>query len=351
MPRKLFAAILLVGSFADPADLSLSRRLLAQSPPTTAPQSDARAKISVNSNLVILPVTVKNRFGDLVADLQQSDFRVFDGNIEQSISVFTAEAFPLSLVVLVDDDLKNKDAEHVVPSLRAITGGISSNDEVSVCRFDLSFYPGDGFTSDPDNIWTALKDAQSHSGPSSAGSAPSVAPPSTRAPGVGEPTIQVPLKAGARPTKALDDAIYSAAGLLHDRGTARRKVILVISDGINGAQFNQHTYPETVEALLRDNVSVYSLAVGSSLIKRKFSRLADYSNDTGGDIYFASETHDLAQLYSQITEEARHEYTIAYVPTASQSSSPYHKVEVRVAREGATVKTRQGYYSAEHTAP
>jgi len=42
---------------------------------------------------VVLPVTVKNQFGELVPDLEESDFHVFDENVEQSIDVFTVEAF------------------------------------------------------------------------------------------------------------------------------------------------------------------------------------------------------------------------------------------------------------------
>ena len=319
--------------------------------PTTSPQSDAQSKISVNSDLVVLPVTVKNQFGDLVPDLQESEFRIFDDNVEQSIDVFTEEAFPLSLVVLIDDDLKSKDAAQMAPTLKAITAGISANDEVMVCRFDIEFYPGEHFTSDLDKIWADLVRVQDRSAPSKSVPPPYVGSPSDHALTVGEPTIKVPLKTGARPTKALDDAIHSAADLLHDRGLARRKIILIVSDGVNGPQFNRFSYQESLQALLHDNISVYSLAVGSSLTKGKFQRLADYSNDSGGDIYYASNSEKIEKLYAQITEEARHEYTLAYVPRAIHSADPYHRVEVRVNRPSVTVKTRQGYYVVPPTAP
>ena len=320
------------------------------SPPASAPQpasqsADARAKIRVNSNLVVLPVTVKDSRGELVPDLQKDDFRIFDDRVEQSIDVFTAEAFPLSLVVLIDDDLKSKDAEQMSASLRAIIGGISTNDEALICRFDLSFYPGDGFTSDLDKLWSALKDAQDHSGPSMAAAVPFVKPPSTHAGGVGEPKSKVPVDAGARATKALDDAVHYAAELLHDRGAARRKLILVISDGVNAPSLNHHTYDDTRELLLHDNVSVFSLAIGSALSKQKFSRLLNYADDTGGDIYYAQKSYSMERLYSQITEEARHEYTLAYIPRGHNSRSAYHSVEVRTNRDAVTIKTRQGYFA------
>jgi hypothetical protein len=72
--------------------------------------------------------------------------------------------------------------------------------------------------------------------------------------------------------------------------------------------------------------------------------LINYSNDSGGDIYYASTSANIEKLYSQITEQARHEYTLAYVPR-NLTKATYHKVEVRVSRPAVTVKTRQGYYT------
>jgi len=347
MVMSLFAAI------AIPAQKSPARFRSAQAtskhtePAATRP-TEAEDKIRVNSNLVVLPVTVKDQFGELVPDLQQADFRIFDGQVEQSVDIFTMEAFPLSLVVLIDDDLKSKDAAQMTPTLRAITGGISDSDEALVARFDLSFYPGAGFRSDLNQLWTDLEDIQRHSAPSAAGPVPYVSGPFE---GCACPVQAAPTKAGHRPTKALDDAVHAAAELLHDRGVARRKIILVVSDGENGPQFNRHTYKDSVEALTRDNISVYSLAIGSGLAKHKFARLSSYADDTGGDIYFASTSAAMERLYSQITEQARHEYTLAYVPRGTDRNTPYHKVEVRVDRPGVTVKTRPGYYVTPPAAP
>ena len=347
MARKLLVVMLTACAILGQAQQSSTQEsspAQTQASQPASQQSEARTKISVNSDLVVLPVTARDRHGNLVPDLQREEFRIFDDNVEQAIDVFTAEAFPLSLVVLIDDDLKSADAAQMAPTLRAITAGISSSDEALICRFDLSFYPRDGFTGDLNKLWADLKDAQEHSGPSTAGPVPFVTSPSTHPLGVGEPPQAAPTNLGSRPTKALDDAVHSAAELLHDRGASRRKIILLISDGVNGPQFNRHTYPDTLEALLHDNISVYSLAVGHSL-KRKFSRLVNYSNDSGGDIYYAVQSAAMEKLYSRISEEARHEYTLAYVPRGNNRSANYHRVEVRTTREGVTIKTRQGYYT------
>jgi VWFA-related protein len=309
-------------------------------------QSEAQRKISIDSDLVVLPVTVKDRNGNLVAGLEQKDFRVFDDELEQTIDVFTSEASPLSLVLLIDDDLKAKNAEEMAPSLRAIAAGVSLADEAMVCRFDLLFYSGDIFTSDGDRLLADLKKAQAASEPSKSGPVPFVTPPSTHTLTNGEPPIAARTDQGSAPTKALDDALFAAAQLLADRGRSRRKVILLVSDGINGPRFNHHSYEETLNALLSDNISVYGVAVGRNSFHSKFTLMRNYAMDSGGDIYYATRSDQMDKLYSRITEQARHEYTLAYVPRVSQASSNYHVVRVETTRDGFLAETRRGYYTS-----
>src|ERR1700744_2362584 len=207
----------------------------ANRPGEKPPRSDMQARITVNSNLVILPVTVKDRTGELVPDLKRDEFRVFEDNVEQHIDMFTAEAFPLSMVVLIDNDLKDKDAEKVQASLMAILGGLSTEDEAFICRFDQFFHPGKGFTNDQDKRAKELKRT-------SLDTEADVAPPSPPFDGpsinnhstVGESAIDKGAQAiKGQPTKALDDARFAAAQLLHDRPRNRRRVIFLISDGVD----------------------------------------------------------------------------------------------------------------------
>lgn len=317
-------------------------------PAIAAPLNEAQARIRVNANLVVLPVTVKDGSGELVPDLRRDEFRVFEDNVEQKIDVFTAEAFPLSLVVLIDNDLKDKDARQVRESLEAVIGGLSTNDEALICRFDEFFHPGKGFTSDQDQLVTELKrthlDTEPGVGPSggpfSNGPSLNDHPPDNS--GINPATQMIK----GQPTKALDDAVFGAAEMLRDRGRDRRKIILLISDGIDGGKkVNTTTYKTVVRTLLNDNVSVYSVAVSSAFLERKLSRLINYAHDSGGDVYFAAKRETLEQLYARVTEEARNQYTLAYVPQGTDRAAEYHSVEVRVKREGLRIQTRQGYFA------
>src|SRR5258708_39823013 len=63
-----------------------------QRPPSEPPPSDARAKITVNSNLVILPVTVKDRSANLVPHLHRDQFPLFEVNAPQNTPTFPPQA-------------------------------------------------------------------------------------------------------------------------------------------------------------------------------------------------------------------------------------------------------------------
>jgi VWFA-related protein len=354
-PRKMLVIAIVLGVLAG---LPLLR---GQNPPPPAqnapqgaqtnPQAQQPQKVPTISTVtteVIVPVTVKDRRGNLVAGLTRDDFRVFEDNVEETIQSFSAEPFPISMVVLISNDLGQKDQQQVEPSLVSIVGGMSSDDEAFICRFDQYFHPGPGFTKDQDALQTQLHRTvlASHS------STPPSGDPFTQptindapAPGTSQADAQSLRAIKGQPTVTLDDAVYNAAMLLRDRDSRRRrKIILLISDGQNGIKFNTRSYDETKAELQRQAIAVYSVATGSDFFNRKFTHLSEYAHDTGGDIFYGAKEDTFSEFYSRITEEARNQYTLIYSPRA-QKELDYHNIEVRVRREGLTILTRQGYYA------
>jgi VWFA-related protein len=319
----------------------------AQTPPRRAPGT-----IAIKTEFVVVPVTVKDRAGRLVPDLHRDEFRIFEDNVEQKTFQFTAEAYPLSMVVLIDNDLKAKNAEQVEASIKAVVAGMSTADEASICRFDQFFHEGKGFSANQDRLLTEL--ARTPIDQSRPNTVASVGGPFSgptingqAAPGVNQADQYPSTQAiGNQHTKTLDDAVYSAAKLLEDRGHDRRKIILLISDGQNGAKFNTNPYSSVVKELLRNNISVFSVAVGGAFFERKFTRLTEYAHATGGDTYYALKRNTMEELYSRVTEQARHQYTLTYSPVGTDRAADYHTIEVRVEREGLNVTAREGYYAS-----
>lgn len=321
----------------------------------SAPRRNQQPTISTTIQIVEVPVTVKDSRGNLVPDLKRDEFRVFQDGVEQQIQRLNTEAMPISMVVLIDNDLRAKDQQQVEPSLVSIIGGMSNTDEAFICRFDQQFHEGKGFTSDQDKLVVELRRTELSSRTSAPPSGdPFNGPTINNAPAPGAPmSTAIPsLQAiKGQPTKALDDAVYDAALLLKDRDSRKRKkVILLISDGENGPKFNTHKYDEVRQELLRQGIIVYCVATGSSYFNRKFNRLVSYSNDTGGDIYYGAKQDAFSEFYSHITEEARNQYILTYSPHGGDTQVDYHSIEVRVKRAGYTVLARQGYYGGTFTA-
>jgi VWFA-related protein len=310
---------------------------------------DPRARIRTTVSMVVVPVTVKDGNGELVADLQQNDFRIFEDGIEQPIALFSAEAFPLSAAVLIDDDLKQSTAEKVQKTLETLAGGFSASDEVSLWRFDEVPESVADFIADNDALLTQLKRIDLSSSFPGSGSYAMTAGPrvnTAQPPGPAE----IPAEAHGHPnTKHIHDAIYAAAEQLQDRARERRKVIFLISDGQN-AKNNTHSYEETLKLLLSADISVYAIGVGEANLNRGITFLgnnvlAKYAHSTGGDIFYGGVSREnLESLYARVSEQARNQYTLAYSGEHADRSKPYHSIEVRVKRPGLTLLARDGYY-------
>jgi len=317
--------------------------------PSARPQGDIRARIRAETNLVVVPVTVKNRQGQIVGDLQRDEFRVLEDGVEQKILSFSSEPFPLSAVVLIDNDLSQKSADQVQKSLMAIAGGFGSGDEAALVTYDQFPHIVSDFSFNNDDLFTQLKrlDLGSHF-PGDAVGGPMTAGPviNGRAGDGTTPAISAPINAQ---TKDLDDALFAGAEMLKGRGRDRRKIIFLISDG-NNSRHNEHSSAQTLQTLLAADVSVYSISVGHALLQHQTGRLEHYAGGTGGDVFFASKQKDLEKLYAGVTEQARNQYTLTFNPEDIDRRRDYHTIEVRVGRADLNVTAKQGYYQAAERA-
>jgi VWFA-related protein len=319
----------------------------ASAPPQNSKQGgETRSAIKSRTNLVIVPVTVKNRDGQLIGDVQRDEFRVFCDNVEQQIVYFTSDPFPLSAVVLIDDDLSIKSADQVQKSLTAISGGFGPNDEAAIVTYDQFPHTVSEFSFNNDLLFTQLKRLDLHShypGSPLGGPLTSGATANGRSLETGAPTTLGVQQ--QKQDKDMDDAVYAAGEMLKSRGRDRRKIIFLISDG-NNSHSNEHTLDQTLQLLLKSDVSVYSISVGHALGQKESTRLEKYATSTGGDTFYAGKDRGLENLYASVTEQARNQYTITFQPQDTDRSKDFHSIEVRVRRPDLDVTARQGYYQS-----
>lgn len=323
--------------------LAVALAMWLVAPAAALQQDDPRARIRTTVELVVVPVTVKDRAGRLVEDIRQDEFRVFEDGVEQKISLFSVEPFPLSVVLLLDNALKRKPAGQLASSLPAIAGGFSESDEVAVCRFDAVLEQLSDFSTDNDKLLTQLKRLELDRTFPGQGSGPMTAGPRINAaPAPGAPG-RAQTRLGDRDTKNIDDAVFAAGQLLRGRERGRRKVIYLISDGYN-ARSNTVSFSGAIKLLLSADISVYAIGVGDALLNRSAGALSRYARATGGDVFYPTSRADLENLYSRVAEQARNQYTLGYVPQKTDRTLDYHSIEVRVKRADLTLLSRDGYY-------
>jgi len=334
-----------------------SRAQLAPSPQPAPPsQVQQPGPIVVRANNVIVPVTVKDGAGRLVGDLQRDEFRIFADGIEQQITYFSAESVPLSAVILLGTNFPRGASAEIQKSMKSIAAAFGPRDEAALVTYEAFPNTVLDFTSNNDQLFTQLSrlDLESYYTASYAGG-PVGADPQVN----GQP---LPTGTGVKPhgsqrshnTDALYDALYAAGDLLKERGRDRRKVVFLISQGAN-SKHNVHSFDDTLHHLQFSDVSVFSISVtptipiAKSLLQKGSGDIQKFTDRTGGDSFVASKQPDLERLYSDVTEQARNEYTLAFSPQGVPRDQDFHSIEVRVTRPGLSITARQGYYTSAMT--
>src|SRR5262249_45113098 len=175
------------------------------------------------------------------------------------------------------------------------------------------------------------------SGPMTAGPRINAAP----APGAPGPAQT---RLAQRDAKNIDDAVFAAAQLLRDRERGRRKIIYLVSDGHN-SRSNSVSFTDAIRLLLSADISVYAIGVGDAVLNRGTGVLSKYAHSTGGDVFYAANRGELEGLFSRVAEQARNQYTLAYVPQNTDRTLEYHSIEVRAKRPNLTLLARDGYYT------
>jgi VWFA-related protein len=299
---------------------------------------------------VAVYATVTSAEGRLVPDLGRDVFSVFDNGKRQELTLFANDVQPITVVLLLDRSgsmrrnfgLVEKAAEEFVnallPADKARIGSFSNRIQVD---------PRD-FTSDHQALIDILRTELQPEGPT----------PLWNAVNVG------------------------ITDLLHQEG---RRVVLVFTDGIDAPMNFSRTNSSLKDVMKRaeeENVMVYAIGLagggagphggyGGSGGRRPGGggwgggrggyggfggrqMQADKPDEglpkiaaaTGGGYFELTSTDDLATTFKRVADELHHQYALGFTPTTLDGKM--HKLEVRVAQPGASVRARRSYLA---TAP
>jgi len=268
--------------------------------------------VRVNTELVVLNLTVTDHEGHYVKALKKSDFKIYEGGVEvqpDMIASFTLHESPYAAVVLLDSSGSMEERFSLARSAAIrFLDGLRPEDVAAVYRFDSKVERVQEFSGGRDLAPTAY---------------------AIRAKGM----------------TTLNDAIVEASKTLADR-PEQRKAIVILSDGMD--TYSKASSGKALESALAIGATIYAvdmsaLDVGGSAKHQSAASLKEFAEKTGGRFVATPGGPALRDAFSGIAEELGHQYTIAYRPANKKRDGKWRTLDVKLSREDLTVRTRKGY--------
>jgi VWFA-related protein len=260
--------------------------------------------------------TVTDKRGHFVKDLTQNDFKVYDDNKPaESVRSFSRETnLPLRVGLLIDASNSVRDRfkfeqEAAIEFLNQIIQRVS--DKAFVIGFDTTPEVTQDMTEDTEKLSHGVRILR---------------------PGGGT---------------AMYDAIYYACRdkLMQDKSSgATRRAIILLSDGEDNQ--SRVSREEAVEMAQRAEVIIYAISTNTSGLKTRGDKILEhFADETGGKAFFPFKIQDVADAFSQIQDELRSQYDVAYKPADFLPNGKYRKIEILADNKKYKVRARKGYYA------
>ena len=309
----------------------------AQSEPTT---------IHVDTQFVLLDALVENKkTGARVDTLAAKDFQLTEDGVPQTISYFSQDQLPLSVVLLFDmTETVHTALGPLAQAALQILGHLKREDEVAVMTFSSRTDMMQDFTTNRPLAAQAIKTAS--------------------------------WMADVEGT-FLDEDMYEAVEQVTKAKAGNRRVLVWLTDGTANQEngFTQavigqhsvarlHTQKEAMTRLLQSGAVVSVLIertaetnhaiMSSGFGGTRIGDIDEYAKATGGPVLNTS-TRDAPEQLALLLDEIRARYTLGYKPTQVEPPGKFCKLSLRLSpevadehpelrKQGLLVSTRSGYY-------
>jgi VWFA-related protein len=285
--------------------------------------------IKVNVPLVNVDVLVTTKSGQFVPGLKKENFRLFEDGTSQEITNFNVSQAPITAVLLIEYASTNY--VFMIQALQAsyaFANTLKKDDWVAVAYYDMQPHILVDFTQDKKAVYGALNEL--------------------RIPGFAETNMF--------------DALYDTLDRL-DRVEGKKYVVLVTT-GID--TFSKLTLDKILKKVKdTKDVTIFPISVG--FIVREYcevhggcrnahgmgipvsnmdylqgdNELRTFASMTGGRAYFPRFEGELPELFGDISDDIRHQYSLSYHPTNNKLDGTYRKLKVQVvAPDGGQLKVK-----------
>jgi VWFA-related protein len=297
----------------DPAEIT------PRAKPSEAVTPPPRANIRIDTNVVLIPVTVTDPLNRFVTGLEQDSFKIFEDKLEQKIVSFGSEDAPLSIGIVFDTS--GSMGPKLDKSRQAVTEFFKTanpEDEAFLVEFNDRPELVTPFTHNLEEIQNRLTFTQS------------------------------------KGRTALLDGILLG---LHTMKKAHnpRKALVVISDG--GDNSSRYTEAEIKNLVKESDTQIYAIGIYEPAQSRSRTPeemagpglLTDVSEPTGGRHFLVENLNELPDVAAKIGIELRNQYVLGYSPANQVRDGKYRKVGVKLVQPRGLPPLhafwRTGYYA------
>jgi len=318
-----------------------------QQAPTGPEEVDAGDVIKVNTTLVTIPVSVMDRDGRYVPNLQKEEFRIWEDGVEQEVAFFQSVDKPFSVVLMLDTSPSTQfRLEDIQDAAITFVNQLRPDDKVMVVSFNDDINILSDFTTDRSKLQKAINRSKTDDG--------------TR--------------------------LYDAIDMVINEKLSRisgRKAIVLFTDGVDttsrradyqgnimdAQELDALIYPvqyDTSRDMNGGNFPVGQVDVWGTILGGIFGGgrrgggryprgtgrgdyevanqyLMELANSTGGREYRADSLQNMSYAFANVAEELRRQYSIGYYPKRPAQAGERRQIRVRARQPNLAVRARDSY--------
>ena len=292
--------------------------------------------VRVETTLITVPVSVMDRQGRFIADLQKTDFHLFEGNVEQEIAFFETADKPFTVALVLD---MSESTEFKLKEIQDAANGflaqLRPEDRVIIVAFDKGVYVLAEPTSDRGILSRAIGRTRTGGGTSLYSAIDRV---------MGDELSRV---SGRKAIVLFTDGVDTSSSDSTYQSTLRTAEEL---DALAYA-IQYETYDDAVSSKSgrgagdQDARGILVTAKGESLeaaYKRADRYLNLLADKTGGRYFLAASPKSLKESFERIAQELRHQYSLGFYPQ-TRAAGKSRQLKVRVNRPDVAVRARKSY--------
>ncbi len=321
--------------------------LTAMAQQTPADQDDDVIRVEID--ITNLPFTASDKQNRFITTLREEDIRVLEDGVPQQLFIFQRETDrPLSIAFLIDVSVSE---QRTLPQEKAAVRSFietiiqSSKDQAAIIPFTGSAFLEQPLTRDVLGIYRALERVE-------------VAFPAYLGSGrpisgiVSGPGTKAPPHEGST---AIWEAIALAAGEVLARNpgqasqTQRRRAIILLTDGQDTS--SRITRSESIKQALAAETIIYAIGIGDGKYEGvDRDALRAVAEGTGGRAFFPKKEVDLRKAFTEIEQELRTQYLIAYSSTNKKRDGTYRQMRIEITnpelqKQQLKLRYRPGYFA------